>query len=98
MSIHGQSVKARRSAQKYYEARRLRELTKHMQICVLSKAIYEYEARYGIVDYHTGAEVVRFVKYFKTYRQAREYLDTVPEHLYNFSAIIRRYNNGEKAN
>lgn len=94
MSIHGQSVKARRSAQKYYEAHRLRELTKHMQICVLSKAVHQYEARYGIVDYHTGSEAVRFVRYFRTYRQAKEYLNTIPEHLYNYSTIIRRYDNG----
>lgn len=94
MSIHGQSVKARRSAQKYYEAHRLRELTKHMQICVLSKSIYQYEARYGLVNYHTGAEAVRFVRYFRSYRQAREYLETIPTHLYNYSVIIRRYNNG----
>lgn len=94
MSIHGQSVKARRSAQKYYEAHRLRELTKHMQICVLSKSIHQYEARYGLVDYHTGREAMRFVRYFRTYRQALEYLETIPTHLYNYSAIIRRYNNG----
>ena len=94
MSIHGQSVKARRSAQKYYDAHRLRELTKHMQICVLSKSINHYEARYGIVDYRTGVEAVRFVRYFRSYRQALEYLETVPTHLYNYSAIIRRYNNG----
>ena len=62
MSIHGQSVKARRSVQKYYDARRLRELTKHMQICVLSKSINHYEARYGLVDYHTGKEAMRFVR------------------------------------
>lgn len=94
MSIHGQSVKARRSAQKYYEYHRLQELAKHMQICVLSKSINHYEARYGLVDYHTGAEAIRFVRYFKTYRQALEYLDAIPKHLYNYSAIIRRYNNG----
>ena len=94
MSIHGQSVKARRSAQKYYEAHRLAELTKHMQICVLSKSIHQYEARYGLVDYRTGYEAVRFVRYFRSYRQAREYLETIPQHLYNYSAIIRRYNNG----
>lgn len=95
MSVHGQSVKARKSAQKYYEARRLQELTKHMQICVLSKSIHQYEARYGLVDYHTGYEAVRFVRYFRTYRQAREYLETIPKNLYNYSAIIRRYHNGE---
>ena len=95
MSIHGQSVKARRSAQKYYEEHRLRELFKHMQICVLSKAIHEYEVRYGIVDYRTGSEAVRFVRYFRTYQQARAYQETIPAFLYNYSAIIRRYNNGE---
>lgn len=94
MSIHGQSVKARRSAQKYYEARRLRELTKHMQICEISKSVHKYEARYGLVDYHTGAEAVRFVRYFRSYKQALEYLETVPPYLYNYSAIIRRYDNG----
>lgn len=94
MSIHGQSVKARRSAQKYYEAHRLGELTKHMHICVLSKSINNYEARYGLVDYHNGKEAMRYVRYFKNYRQAREYLETIPAHLYNYSAIIRRYNHG----
>ena len=61
----------------------------------LSKSINYYEARYGLVDYHTGREAVRYVRYFKTYRQAREYLETIPASLYNYSAIIRRYHNGE---